>query len=317
MAIVDTGPPQQTAGDAHSNKNIAPLVRLPNGDPAVGAEVVLYWDTAQARWDAKQFKLVFDRVSPSRRSATDKAGRVQLATPSDDFWLAIAHPSGFLRRRFGPNTVPTVIELAPWARIEGTFRVGRKVQPNAEVSIELLNHNQHGPHEPWFGATQTVKTDAAGQFVFAHVAPGRTRISKRVRFGIKHDLPNSSAVYAIEVQAGKTMKIDLGASGRPVIGQLRVPPNSAVKLGADSVNIIVDSDDPQPEEPRQFLATVDDEGNFCIDDVPVGDYRISVFIRAAARIVRFDQFTVPAINEKLSQRPVDLGILPFNPRLWH
>jgi hypothetical protein len=52
-------------------------------------------------------------------------------------------------------------------------------------------------------------------------------------------------------------------------------------------------------------------------DVPAGEYRMSAFIRAPVRIVRFHEFTVPAINEKLSQRPVDLGILMLNPGHGH
>jgi hypothetical protein len=312
-AAVAPAAPRQTADDTHKNKKIAATVRLPNGDPAVGAQVVLYWDAAQVR-------LIFDWLSNSgarTRCAADNAGRFQLATPSDDFWIAIAHPSGFLRRRFGPNTVPAVIELAPWGRVEGTLRLGRKLQPAANLSIQLEDHDQHGPHDPWFRAFHTAKTDAAGHFVLEHVVPGRASISKNVSTGRRQGWLSSSAVYAILVQAGQTTKIDLGTAGRPVIGQLRVPPNSGVKVEAWFANIFVFTEDPKPHEPRSFSATVGDQGNFCIDDVPVGSYRMSAFIRAAGRIVQLDQFAVPAINEKLSQRPVDLGILMVDPRDGH
>jgi hypothetical protein len=313
MAIVDPAPPQQTAGEVHKNKNISATVRLPNGNPAVGAQVVLYWDSAQVR-------LIFDWLSnsgPSTRCAADNAGRFQLATQSDDFWIAIAHPSGFLRRRFGPNTVPAVIELAPWGRVEGALRVGRKLQPSTRLSIQLGDYDQHGPHDPWFRAFHTAKTDAAGHFVLEHVVPGRASISKNLSPGRRQGWLGSSAVYAILVQAGQTTKIDLGASGRPVIGQLRVPPNSGVKVEAGFANIFVFTDNPQPHDPRSFSATVDDQGNFCIDDVPVANYQMSGFIRASGRIVEINRFTVPAINEKLSQRPVDLGILTVDPRDGH
>ncbi len=319
MATFEAPAKQQTDADAQKSKKIAATVRLPNGNPAVGAQVVLYWDAAQVRWDAKQFRLVFDRVSPSTRSATDGAGHFQLTTPSDDFWIAVAHPSGFLRRRFGPDTVPAVIELVPWGRVEGTLRVGRKLQPNIELSIQLENSDQHGPHDPWFWASHTAMTDAAGHFVFEHVVPGRATISKSLRSRFKRDFPNSSAVYAILVQAGQTTQINLGNSGRPVVGQLRVPPNSDVKVETGFASIVVCEDIPQPHEPRQFQATVDDRGNFCIDDVFVGSYWMSVITRPSGRFIdvfRF-QFTVPPINEKLSQRPVDLGIRTVDLRNPH
>jgi hypothetical protein len=314
-ATGDAAPPQQTAGDAHNNKNIASLVRLPNGDPVVGAEVVLYWDSA--RWDAKQFKLVFDQVSQNTRCSTDKAGRFQVATPSDDFWVVIAHPSGFLRRRFEPNTVPAVLELVPWGRVEGTLRVGRKLQPNTELSIQLENYDQHGPHAPWFGNSPNAKTDATGHFVFEHVVPGRARISKSGALTAGQRLSDSCAVYQIVVRPDQTTKIDLGTSGRPVIGQLRVPPNAKVAVTAGFAAIFAVADNPQSHEPLRFYTLLDDRGNFCLDDVPVGDYRMSVFIRARGRNYQLDQFTVPAINEKLSQRPVDLGILTLELRDGH
>ena len=135
----------------------------------------------------------------------------------------------------------------------------------------------------------------------------------------KRDFPNSSAVYAIVVQAGQTTQINLGNSGRPVVGQLRVPPNSDVKVETGFASIVVCEDIPQPHEPRQFQATVDDRGNFCIDDVPVGSYWMSIITRPSGRFIdvfRF-QFTVPPINEKLSQRPVDLGIRTVDLRNPH
>jgi hypothetical protein len=64
-----------------------------------------------------------------------------------------------------------------------------------------------------------------------------------------------------------------------------------------------------------FGATVDRKGNFSIDDVPPGEYVLRVnFIKspfeegAGERLVD-RRFTVPEINEKLSLRPVDLGML--------
>ncbi len=226
MATFESPGKQQTDADAQKSKSIAATVRLPNGNPAVGAAgcALLGVGTGSAH-----LRLALQHRSEYALRA-DGAGRFQLTTPSDEFWIAVAHPSGFLRRRFGPNTVPAVIELMPWGRVEGTLRIGRKLQPNTELSIQLEDHDQHGPHDPWFWASHTAKTDAAGHFAFEHVVPGRATVSKSLASGVGRGLPTSSAVYAIEVQAGQTTKIDLGTSGRPVVGQLRVSPNSKVTV---------------------------------------------------------------------------------------
>jgi hypothetical protein len=58
-----------------------------------------------------------------------------------------------------------------------------------------------------------------------------------------------------------------------------------------------------------FSATVDDHGNFCVDDVPVGQYVLTVHAHSPMFVGDFYRFSVPAIDAKLSQRPVDLGVL--------
>ena len=159
----------------------------------------------------------------------------------------------------------------------------------------------------------------ASRFVFERVVPGHLTVCKMRGSRPGQSLQHSSARYEISVQAGKTTKVDLGTSGRPVVGQLRLsskPEQNADVEGRPApvrVHMFVTPETAlHPGDPQSFIATADERGNFCIDDVPVGDYRMAIHVQAGGINTEITHFTVPAINEKLSQRPVDLGVITVN-----
>ena len=86
--------------------------------------------------------------------------------------------------------------------------------------------------------------------------------------------------------------------GRPVIGQLQWPPDFKLDFPVMPAQIYVNQD---------FNATPDNNGNFSIDDVPPGDYHLSALFPDCFQTLH--RFTVPKVDEKPSQRPVDLGVL--------
>ena len=64
------------------------------------------------------------------------------------------------------------------------------------------------------------------------------------------------------------------------------------------------------EQQLNFNARPDAKGNFAIDDMPPGNYFLNVWIAGNRPFqMQAHRFTVPKVHEKLSQRPVDLGVL--------
>ncbi len=162
------------------------------------------------------------------------------------------------------------------------------------------------------------KTDANGKFVFERVIPGQALIGRQGPY-YQQIGPNEASSWSTSSAyffSGKTSRMDFGASGRPVIGQLRQAPGSKPGLPWTTARVQVTSVGQGAQQPfLNLIATVDHNGNFCIDDVSVGRYVLSVGFGKSPR-GEFSSYpvTVPEINEKLSQRPVDLGILTLEPR---
>jgi hypothetical protein len=68
----------------------------------------------------------------------------------------------------------------------------------------------------------------------------------------------------------------------------------------------------RPDLNPGFQATLDSQGNLTIDGVPAGDYELSVQVAGIKEKALRHRFSVPAVDQKLLQRPVDLGVLTLN-----
>jgi hypothetical protein len=289
---------------------VAATVLTPESVPAAGAKVALGLANRQIRVENGEVDSLGDA---SAFRETDAAGRFHLMTGTADFWLVVTHPSGCVQLNGLRPTNPSVIRLGPWARAEGTFRVARKPRAHVEVSVNGLHSLD------WQDACCVLKsyrreTDSNGRFVFERVIPRMARIGRYFALDPKDDKNGmrSACWLPATFAAGKTTTIDLGTTGRPVIGQLRRHPADKENIPWDRAIVAARPDVPGAyANPHfyHFTASVDSEGNFAIDDVPVGDYVLDVQIINQGVKLTGHSFSVPAINEKLSRRPVDLGVL--------
>jgi len=236
---------------------------------------------------------------------TDEAGRFGFRPQDGDFWFVVTHPAGYAQVKCSHKSVPKSIQLNPWARVEGTFRVARKPVANAAIRCRVQDL-------PWIWVYNTSTTDLNGRFVFERSLPGPASVRRNLNFKVPIEL-SSTAEIRTKLTAGQTARIDFGATGRPVVGQLEhaadskqeTPWNFASIQVAPLVHVVQET---------TFVATIDRAGNFRIDDVPPGNYVLQVnFFKRAAEHLAGHRFTVPEINDKFAQRPVDLGVLTLRP----
>lgn len=205
-------------------QEITARIQTPAGKPASDAEISIgIAGTQIAILNGK----VRDLSTYATRVHADAEGQFEIPSREEPFQLVITHPEGFAYLASENGKIPDSIQLTAWARLEGTFRVDQKIAPQATLSIMGNGINVHSDEEPSIYTQNIVQTDQNGRFVFERVFPGSGFIGREMSFVVNQGAPEvtSSVYYPLQFEAGKTIKLDLGRTGRAVIGKL-VPPDS-------------------------------------------------------------------------------------------
>jgi beta-lactamase regulating signal transducer with metallopeptidase domain/protocatechuate 3,4-dioxygenase beta subunit len=296
---------------AKGEKSISAKVVTPRNIPAAGAKVALGVAGSQININNGE---IDDGLTFSKRAEADASGRFSFPAQKGNFQLMIVHPSGFAYIKSTPDwDLTRIIHLEPWSRVEGTFRVGKAPVANAPIRLEAADVNSFGPDVPSVFNHHEVTTGPGGRFLLDRVIPGRGRIGRNIVLTVEDGAAEvtSACTVAADFPAGKTVHIDLGGIGRPVVGKLRPPEGFGGKVRWNFALVQVEPvrAAPRPDAPS-FMATVDRDGSFRIDDVPAGDYSLSVrFDRDAVGQLFNHRFHVPSPEGAGTGRPVDLGTL--------
>ncbi len=297
-------------------QDVAGKVVTPRNLPAAGAKIAL--GEAGSQINLKNGDI--DDISTlCARSSTDDSGRFHFPAQDKDFHLVIAHPSGFAHITSTPDWQLTrIIHLEPWSRVEGTFHIGKQPAANMQVELDVDRLVSHPGAAPSFFTQYQSTTTSDGKFVFERVIPGTGRIGRRITFMADQGATEvgSSFMIPAEFPAGKTVHIDLGGTGRAVVGRLQAPKEfpETVHWNFASISVVYDAAVARPEIP-DFTATVDRDGMFRIDDMPPGEYSLRVdFIRPHAGRLEKHHFKVPSVEGNSTNEPVDLGVVKLGKR---
>ena len=154
-------------------------------------------------------------------------GTQNLAFGPDDFAVVAAGEEGFAHLLSDPfKAAKGRVELASWGRVEGTLRSGDKPLANAAVRLARMTHLWEG----WAFMVQyedQATTDDQGNFKFAQVAPGDTWL---IHTASGAAVGPEDQTQFVRVEAGKTQQVNLGGTGRAVIGQLVEPVGPKEKM---------------------------------------------------------------------------------------
>jgi hypothetical protein len=201
------------------------VVLTPEGKPAVGAKLAMGIPGAQISIRNGD---VGDSSTYAARVETDKAGKFHFPPQADAITLIITHPSGFARISSGAEWKQDNIKLEPWARVEGTFRVGKKAMPHVAIEVRESDFEVFRQDGARIWSQHEATTDKDGHFVFERVLPGKGYISRRMIFMMNEGATEVTSAHQVrfESKGGETKKIDLGGDGRKIVGRL-VPPKGA------------------------------------------------------------------------------------------
>jgi peroxiredoxin len=200
----------------------AGVVLTPDGLPAAGKTVYLSRLKDLVFLDGTNLtpRKVSSRV---RSTITDQAGRFSFAPDLDAFGVLVADDAGFAEVRVADLQSSPQVRLQPWARVEGTLKIG--AQPGSNETIRLgdafAKFAYYPRPMPPYSITVATTTDADGRFVFPRVPPADVKVSQAPKVG-----PAASAqipitqITNLTLKAGETRSVTLGGQGRAVVGRI-------------------------------------------------------------------------------------------------
>lgn len=212
-----------------------PLVgtlQTPDGKALAGAKLLVVTGSSQIFINNGE-------AGPStftQTAKTDDNGRFNLPPQIGTFTVLVVHDAGFAELTPEQLNQDRVTVIKPWGRVEGTVRRGSKA--GANLTLTVLQSRQSAVHMSF---ESKASSDEKGHFVIEHLAAGRSQI------GIEVTRPNIGGMSVswtqrqnIEVESGKTLEVDIGGKGRPVVGQI-VPPADIPNLDWNSVEANISS----------------------------------------------------------------------------
>jgi peroxiredoxin len=223
-----------------------------------------------------------------RFTKTNREGRFAFPSEPPPFTIVVLHDRGFAERTSAQLAIDTDLPLSPWGRVEGTFRRGGQPLAGQRLQLNGTRHGDTPKSIPYFSGEAT--SDTAGHFAFERVIPGEVTVSEVLQLN-PHMYSNSRSVR-VEAKADETVRVDLGGTGRPVVGRLRVPPELAERVDlSSSLNSMslkrskvvaalnfFNLGKSYPISLQHYGIKVEADGTFRIEDVDAGTYDVSFMV---------------------------------------
>lgn len=237
-------------------KDLEAVLMSADGTPAVGARVAL--GVAGSQITIQNGRIDYGSTYASTQES-DSDGLIRFPAIDSDFQLVVTHDTGFAHLKSVDGPIPDTIKLTPWARVEGTFRVARKAQPNVGIRLNVRGPQSYGNDVPHISCHNEVTTGVNGKFTLDRVFPGSGRIGRNITLMLDDGAieVTSSCMVRSDFVSEETTKVDLGYAGRTVVGKLAAPDSHKGKvlwnfalISAELANEVPDP----PEPPAEIAA---------------------------------------------------------------
>jgi RNA polymerase sigma factor (sigma-70 family) len=207
----------------------------------------------------------------------DTDGRFTLPPSDEPGTLLFLHEKGYAVFD-SRDTIPGAeFRLTAWARVEAVARRAGAAKSDDRISLVIPRSTQRTDPVEW---SLSETTEADGRFLFEYV-PAEPMVAGR--FGWYRDETLLSHAVSFTPKPGETAHIEIGAAGRTVTGELRVPPEVAADFEpkqscvfATAVGPAENDGEGEGKWPRQgFVAELQDDATFQFDDMPPGEYELT------------------------------------------
>ena len=297
------------------SRGLSGVVRAPDGTPAVAAQLALA--TPGRLLYVRNGRLPASSVGEAASTTTDDFGRYRFPEQTGPFTLVAVHDAGYAEVPGAALDKSGDVKLTAWATIRGTVRVGSK--PAAGQAIEIDPDPQTESPDDRKAPAVTFRSwataDDAGRFAFDRVPAGLVYVARTVALG--GGLSTSSHRVAVYLTPGRQADVQVGGTGRPVIGRVAFAPGVKARpwaIESSSIDTKRVDEPKQPPEPaagekmseydresrnrqiRQWAQEIDllrrsyqhfpllldkADGTFRVDDVPPGRYELRVSVAAS------------------------------------
>jgi beta-lactamase regulating signal transducer with metallopeptidase domain len=285
-------------------------VFLPDGKPAVGAQVVLLLAEHEARFVDGRFEREVHNRTESKPdgilAVTDADGQFNFPARPACFAVAILHDEGYIELPLTRLT-ESPIPLRPWSRVEGMvlgldkFRTSRPV----DHLVTYRTYGRDGLGERgWqqenanINLRYNINPDSQGRFIIERVPPGECWLKREwVRRQADSEVHLSGGETRFEIGPGQTTRVTVGGMRR-VVGRLLAavdadfqisPKNTRIRYFLEATGFHVDSSgvDPVFNAYQEFLRSDEgkaysgdvspaEDGSFEIRDLPPARYFMQV-----------------------------------------
>jgi len=287
-------------------------VLSPDGTPLSDADVVIATD----RLRVVNGKIYSRSAEQNLVLHTDANGGFRFEPPVSSYTIIVLSKQGYAKISQAEFAASKVITVSPWGCIEGTLRIGS--QPGVDKLIAFLSESSRQTEPGSIFFEYELQTDKNGHFTFPRLLPGKGTVARATPLDGRARRFNYH--IGVEVKAGETTRVQIGGTGRPVIGKIIIPDiiqNVFVDWKYTHGVLRISS----PIDPSYKVLGFEFEknGSFRAEDVPAGDYCIYVYAygpppdsrsRRGERIgVLSRVFNVPEMPGGRSDEPFDLGEL--------
>lgn len=312
-------------------EDLSGVIYTADGAPAENADVFLA--TPDNLLWIKQGRV--QHRTNAMTTVTDAAGRFHFPPQENNFALSVADDRGYAEVYKEDFEKSKDITLRPWGRVDGVLMIGAK--PGAEQWLTLMHDREYDPKASLIHSNDRTTTEMDGHFAFERAIPGLAKVSREIR--ISNERGAFSHGVPVEVPPGGQVSVTIGGTGRPVTGRLVAPLEYEGEIDWNEVYIGIHtmlSEVPLPDNAdgmtgeqkkawcetwkksaevkarngycRSYAVAVQDDGYFTVEDMPDGDYKLSVRCRYGEIL---HEFTVPEMPGGRSDTVLDIGAIPF------
>ena len=213
-------------------QGISGIVQLPDGNPARNTAVVL------VEGDEWVFVEKTGQITRSSNYAdqtrTDLQGKFEFQPHLNPTRIVASQIAGVADVSVKEFEGTGTMQLQPWGRVEGQFKVSGGLRSNQTVRIETFrppSYGGQGSRERAVWVSLKTVPDAQGNFLFDRVAPGARDIYIQSKFSDRRNGPDAvSHGVVVDVAPGSTNRVTLGGGGRKVVGRIRLEGGDASEV---------------------------------------------------------------------------------------